>query len=120
MTQPPYCVHPTKRRYLNGKEAADALATIQRRKQLAPGEYLPTRIYECVGGHWHLTSKPQREVGEHTPEDNVPREFLPDNARRTQDALEVFRIVESVIREGGKVILQHGTGVKEALRLPKD
>lgn len=117
MNPEPYCPNPAKTRYANGVEAADALARIQRTPTLADAPGKPTHIYECRGGHWHLTSHMRREAGEHRPEDNVPTDKLPAHEQRIQRALKILSMIEDAEAQGGRAELVHPGGVRQRLHV---
>ena len=52
---------PTRRRikYATAEQAARRLRTWQ--QEVKPGQKIPTRIYQCRCGWWHLTSTPIRQ-----------------------------------------------------------
>ena len=52
------CPTPNKNAYPNREQAH---ASLRRQwRQPRPGKHLPTRVYRCPCGAWHLTSKPDR------------------------------------------------------------
>lgn len=112
----PHCPTPVKIRYLNGKEAVEALAVIQRTQTVGEkGYHRPIRAYECVAGHWHLTSHQKREAGEHRPEDHVPVTALSPHDQRVRKALALLDMIEDAEAQGGKAELVLPGGVRRRL-----
>lgn len=59
MTSPlPECPTPFKRKHPTKHHATQAMSRAWRRAR--HGGALPTRVYLCPCGAWHLTSKPDR------------------------------------------------------------